>query len=347
MEFNCLDLVSWQDSQLLYHAQPRLYREGLNLLAPATPYVCVGYFQDAAQEVDLDYCQDKQIPVFRREVGGGAVYLDGEQLFFQLVIHRDNPLVPMGGKLAFYRKFLRAPIAAYRAMGIPAEYQEVNDIVANGRKVSGCGVAEIGDYLVLVGNLIADFDYETMARALKVPNEKFRDKVYRTMHENLSTIRRELGCVPPRQELWSLLSDKFLEILGPLPLQTEVDDLWQAKADELASRFISDEWLHQKRRHQTSRNVRIRAGVHVLERMHKAPGGLLRAVLEVHGGVLVAVVISGDFFFYPRESLEQLEAALTNVPLEQVGVTVARFYEQHEIESPGVTPRDFRQLLSP
>lgn len=347
MELNRLDLVSWQDSQLLYHAQPRLDREGLNLLAPATPYVCVGYFQATEQEVDLAYCRDNQIPVFRREVGGGAVYLDGDQLFFQLVIHRDNPLVPAGGKLAFYRKFLGAPIAAYRAMGIPAEYREVNDIVANGRKVSGCGVAEIRDYLVLVGNLIADFDYETMARVLKVPNEKFRDRVYKTMHENLSTIRRELGFVPPREELWSLLSDKFVQILGPLPVETEVDELWRAKADELANRFIRDEWLHQKRRRQASRDVRIRAGVNVLERTHKAPGGLLRAVLEVRGGVLATVVISGDFFFYPRARLQQLETALANVPLAEVGVTVARFYEQHEIESPGVTPHDFRQLLAP
>jgi lipoate-protein ligase A len=55
---------------------------------------------------------------------------------------------------------------------------------------------------VLVGNLIVDFDYEMMARVLKVPDEKFRDKVYKSIRENLSTIKRELGSAPPREELW-------------------------------------------------------------------------------------------------------------------------------------------------
>lgn len=346
MKLHRLESVGWEDSQLLYHAQPRLGREGLILLEPATPYVCIGYFQDVEQEVDLAYCRENDIPVFRREVGGGAVFLDGDQLFFQLVIHRDNPLVPDGGKLAFYRKFLQAPIEAYRAIGIPAEYREVNDIVANERKVSGCGAAEIGDYLVLVGNLIVDFDYETMARVLNVPDEKFRDKVYKTIRENLSTIKRELGSVPPREQLWSLLADKFVEVLGPLPVQTEVDDAWRAQADELARRFITDSWLYQKWPHQASRDVRIRAGVNVHERVHKAPGGLLRAVLEVREGVIGTVSLSGDFFFYPKDKLAELELSLSGVPVEEVEQAVACFYDECQIESPGVAPHHFGQLLT-
>jgi len=345
VKLTLLETVSWQDSQLLYHALPRLDREGLNLLAPATPYVCIGRFQDVEQEVDVAYCRENDIPIFRREVGGGAVFLDGDQLFYQLVIHRDNPLVPTG-KEAFYRYFLQAPIAAYRALGIPAGYKPVNDIVADGRKVSGNGVGEIGDYIVFVGNLIVDFDYETMVRVLNVPNEKFRDKVYKTLRENLSTIRRELDSVPPRERLWSLMARKFIEILGPLEIQTEVDEAWRSKADELAPQLMSDGWLYRERRRQGSRDVRIRAGVNVLERVYKAPGGLIRAVVEVREGAIVNLSLSGDFFFYPEESLADLEEALSGVDLGDVEQTVARFYEEHDIESPGVTPRNFSQVLT-
>ncbi len=347
MKINYLKTVSWQDSQLLYHAQPRLGREGLNLLAPETPYVCIGYFQDVEQEVDLAYCRGNDIPVFRREVGGGAVYLDGDQLFFQLILHRDNPLVPAGGKLALYRKFLQAPIEAYRALGIPAEYREVNDIVANGRKVSGCGAAEIEDYYVLVGNLIADFDYETMARVLKVPSEKFRDKVYKSIRENLSTIRRELGYLPSREALWSLMVTEFEKMLGPLDVETEVDDAWRLKVDELSESFLSDAWLHRKRgplNHE--RNVKIRSGVNVHQRVYKAPGGLIRAAFEVHEGNLATVSLSGDFFFYPEEKLTDLEEALRGVSTESASRVVTRFYDEHGIESPGVTPEDLAGLLA-
>jgi lipoate-protein ligase A len=345
MKLNRLESVSWQDSQLLYHAQPRLDREGLNLLSPATPYVCIGHFQDVEQEVDVAFCRQNGIPIFRREVGGGAVYLDGDQLFFQLVIHRHNPLIPAGGKLAFYRKFLQAPIEAYRALGIPAEYREVNDIVANQRKVSGCGAAEIGDYYILVGNLIVDFNYQMMARVLRVPDEKFRDKVYKTIYENLSTVRREIEDVPPREELWSLMADKFMEMLGPMEIETTVDEDWRATADELAERFLTDAWLYQKGRAHPDREVKIRAGVNVRHKMHKAPGGLIRAMIEERDGVLAAVTLSGDFFFYPEEKLSELEAALAGVPVEDVEQAITRFYEEQGIESPGVTPQDFAQVV--
>jgi lipoate-protein ligase A len=347
MKLNLLKDVSWQDSQLLYHALPRVGREGVILCSPASTYVCIGYFQDADQELDLAFCREHDIPLFRRELGGGATFLDGDQLFFQLILHRDNPMLPEGGKLAFYRKFLWAPIETYRALGIPAEYREVNDIVANDRKVSGCGAAEIGEYTVLVGNLIVDFDYEMMSRVLNVPDEKFRDKVHKTIRENLSTIRREIGDVPPRDALWSLMAEKFIEMLGPMEIDTTVDEAWRAETDELAERFLSDAWLYQKRRPTAERDVRIRAGVNVIHKMHKAPGGLIRAVVEVREGRLAGVSLSGDFFLYPEERLFDLERALADILIEDVEAVVTQFYAEHDIESPGVTPQDFAQVLTP
>jgi lipoate---protein ligase len=344
MKLNRLDTVSWLDSQLLYHAQPRLGREGLNLLSPGSPYVCVGYFQDVDQEVDVELCRQQGIPIFRREVGGGAVYLDGEQLFYQLIIHRDNPLVPHGWE-AFYRRFLQAPIAAYQALGIPAEYRPVNDIVAHGRKVSGNGAAEIGDYLMLVGNLIVDFDYENMARVLKVPDEKFRDKLYQTLRDNLSTIRREIGVAPPREELWDLMAEEFSKVLGPMDTVTEVDEEWRAEVENLAQTMLTDEWLYKRRGRPGDRKVTIRAGVEVRQRMYKAPGGLIRVIAELRDGRLGAVSFSGDFFFYPSEKLVDLEAALVGVRPEDAEQVIGRFYEQHGIESPGVTPADLAHVL--
>ncbi|TET52958.1 MAG: lipoate--protein ligase family protein, partial [Anaerolineales bacterium] len=296
------------------------------------------------QEVDVAFCRENGIPVFRREVGGGAVYLDGEQLFYQMVIHRDNPLAP-ASKEAFYRKFLQAPVAAYRALGIPAEYKPVNDIIANGRKISGNGVAQIGEHIVLVGNLIVDFNYRMMARVLKVPDEKFRDKVHKTLQENLSTIRRETGSAPPREELWDLLAEQFAGILGPLELETEVDPEWRAMAEELGPQLMTDEWLRRPARGTEGRRVKIRAGVEVRQKVHKAPGGLIRATAEVTDGTLTNVSLSGDFFFFPEAKLAALEERLDGVAEAELEAVIARFYEDEGIESPGVTPGDFGQVL--
>jgi len=345
MKLYRLGTVGWQDSQLLYHALPRLGREGLILLSPGSPYVCTGYFQDVEQEVEVELCRQSGIPIFRREVGGGAVYLDGEQLFYQLILHRDNPLVPAGWE-AFYRRFLQAPIEAYRALGIPAEYRPVNDILAGTRKISGNGAGEIGDYYVLVGNLIADFDYQMMSRVLRVPDEKFRDKVYHTLQDNLSTVKREVGSLPPREELWDLLAAQFQAILGPLTVETAVDAEWRAQVDTLAATMLGDEWTFRKNRQRQSRAVTIRSGVQVRQKMYKAPGGLIRATVEVQDGALAAVALSGDFFFYPAERLSDLESALVGTRLDEAEAAIGRFYEQHAIESPGVVPADLARVLA-
>jgi lipoate-protein ligase A len=93
------------ESQLVNHAQPGVGVEGVNLLAPGEPYVCVGHHQDLEQEIEEAFCRAHGIPVSRRQVGGGPVYLDGDQIFYQIVLRQENPLA-QGDKTAFYRRVL-------------------------------------------------------------------------------------------------------------------------------------------------------------------------------------------------------------------------------------------------
>lgn len=330
----------WLDTQLLYHALPRIGREGLILTSPREPYVCVGYFQDAAQEVDLAACDELGIPVFRRETAGGAVYLDGEQLFYQLIIHKDNPLVPPS-KAAFYQKFLEAPIEAYRAIGIPAQYKPINDIITSNRKISGNGVAEIGDYIVFVGNLILDFNYDMMVRILNVPDEKFRDKVYKSIRENLTTIRREIADPPGRDFLWNLLAEKFAAILGPLEEGDAIDGEWRAETEKLKAVMTTQEWLLARTHVSDRRDVTIRSGVMMIHDVVKVPGGLIRTTAEIEEGVIRSIMFSGDFFFYPADKIAAMEESLAGCPIAEAKPTLEQFYRDHAIESPGVQPSDF------
>jgi len=336
--------VPWLDSQLIYHAQARIGLEALNILAPREPYVCIGFHQQLEEEVDLAYCRERGIPVFRREVGGGAVYLDGRQVFFQLVLSKENPLA-QGEKAALYQRLLEPVARAYADLGVPARYRPVNDVItAAGRKISGTGAAEIGACLVLVGNLIADFDYDTMARVLRVPDEKYRDKVFQSMRENLSTLRRETGREYSWAELAAPLVRRFAEVLGPLE-PAPVPEAVRAEARALAPRFLAEEWLLKKgRRFPHGREVRIASGVNVLQHVHKSPGGLLRATLVLKEGRLEQVALSGDFFCYPQNSVEELERRLTGAPLERTGEVLEAFYATR-VETPGVTVADWLEVL--
>jgi lipoate-protein ligase A len=347
LRMNVYDLghVPWLDSQLIYHALPRLGVEGLILLTPAQPYVCIGYHQDVEQEVDLAFCEQQGIPVFRREVGGGAVFLDGNQIFFQLVIHQENPLA-RGSKADFYRRMLAPVVQAYRDLGVDVHYRPVNDIITSqGRKISGTGAAEINDFLILVGNLIADFDYETMVRVLRVPDAKFRDKVFRSMRENLTTLHRELGEVPPWDEMIGALRRNFSVALGELT-SADLPAVVQAQVAELAGTHTTDAWLRKPgNRLRSGRAVKIAEGVQVVNHMYKAPGGLIRTNLEMRNGRVSGAEISGDFFFYPAERLVDLEQHLVGVAPAEVRRAIEQFYQDFEVESPGVTPQDLAIAL--
>jgi lipoate-protein ligase A len=309
LELFNLGKVPWLETQLIYHALADLGREALTLVSPATPYVCIGFHQDAEQEVDLDFCKKNNIPVFRRNLGGGAVYLDGNQLFFHLILHRDNSAIPQG-KISFYKKFLQPVIDVYRHIGIPADYKPVNDVLVEHRKISGTGAAEIGECIVFVGNLIVDFDYDMMSRVLKVPDEKFRDKVHETIKANLTTIRRELGDEKSRQ--WSdtrlndLMAQAFEKLTGPMKPSPK-DDALQAKMDALKNVMLSDDWFFQ---------------------------------------TFGKVYISGDFFCYPDNGIEWLESALDGQPVGQVGAFLKEFYTRNPIETPGIKIDDWLEILT-
>lgn len=347
MDLYNLGTVPWLDSQLLYHALAYSGREGLILLQPGTPYVCLGYHQDALAEIELEYLSEQNIPVFRREVGGGAVYLDRGQLFYQLVIRADRDDVP-ASKDAFYRKFLDPVVATFRDFGVDAAFKPVNDIIVGSRKISGNGAAEINDMMILVGNFLVDFNYEMMAKSLKVPDEKFRDKVAKTMQEALTTLTRELKTPPTIEALSERLVEHYTPLLGEL-VPRQVDDELRAEADRLwREQFDSSDWvLANTDRAAALRSVRIAEGVHVVERAFKAPGGLIRATAVEQDGHLYDVHLSGDFFIFPADGLLGLEDALEGVSTEPEAVEerIADFYAKQAIEAPGVTPADFAMAL--
>ncbi|UCG12496.1 MAG: lipoate--protein ligase family protein [Deltaproteobacteria bacterium] len=347
MELYDLGKMPWHESQLIYHALANLGRESLVLVSPSTPYVCIGYHQDVSHEVDVDFCQCHGVPIFRREVGGGAVYLDGDQLFVQLILRQGNPSVPLR-KEAFYRKFLQPIINVYHRVGIPAEYKPVNDVVVKSRKISGSGVGEIGECIAFVGNLILDFDYRMMSRILKVPDEKFRDKVQKSIADNLTTIRRELGDSEAAHwneaRLNGLLVEEFEKLLGSF-VPRQKDTKLQAKVEELGSRMLSNTWLHRQGRRAHCRRIKVRSEVTVKHKMHKAPGGLIRADFEIRDGKFANVSISGDFFCYPEDAITQLESGLEGRKTAEIYSILEGFYGGQDIEIPGITIDDWMKAL--
>jgi lipoate-protein ligase A len=334
-----------QQSMLIFHALARMGIEALVIVSPKTPLVSIGYFQDAAQEVDLKYCRESGIHFMRREVGGGATYLDENQIFYQLIWRRDNPQFPRAVE-EIYPWFSQAAVETYRAFGIEAEFRVINDIITKGgRKIAGEGGGNIGDCMVFVGGILLDFDYQAMSRILKAPDEKIRDKVYKTMEENLTTMKRELGMIPSREEVVAVLKEEFEKRVGrstPASLNPDILE----KMRQIEAWMTSEKFL-LKKTPRIPTGVKIREGVEVVYGLHKARGGLLRTAESISEERIEDITISGDFTFFPKEQLAGLEESLEKASLEEEKITekVGAYYDEIEIESPGVESKDIAQTI--
>jgi lipoate---protein ligase len=341
-----LDLgnVSSVRSQTVYHAVAEAMTpdspDTVILVSTTDPYVCVGYHQDLEREVDLERCRELELPVYRRQVGGGAVYLDSNQVFAQWVVHPDR--IP-GTIEERYARYIAPLVDTYRDFGIEAYLRPVNDIHVDGRKIGGTGAAQIGDALVLVGSLMFDFDRKTMSEVLKIPSEKMRDKVFESLNEYMVTIA-DLAEVDPTAVLDRYVancSTAFGAELVPGALTPEE----LATADELDERFSSRSWLYEPRPTRSDTGVKINTDLRVVEGAHKAPGGLVRVTAQVHNGDIGDLALSGDFTLLPADAITDLESAGTG-PLDDLETRFAQVYQSRDVEAPGLAPSDLAAAVA-
>ncbi|MDH4224319.1 MAG: lipoate--protein ligase family protein [Deltaproteobacteria bacterium] len=339
-------------SQSVFHAVTSVMEPDsdpvISLIRPSGTYVSVGYFQETEKEVDLEFCGHNHIPVFRRQVGGGAVLLDGGQLFFHVCVPVARAReFGLPDRLQDRFAYLAAPaIAAYRALGVEAAFRPINDIQVRGKKIGGTGVGEINNGLVFAGSMMLDFDTRLMARVLKVPNEKMRDKITETLDGYMTTLTRELGAPPEMKSVAEALISAFESHFGLELVPSALTPLEMEAMEEWDATLQSPDWLHLHRlKENPVREVKISARVRLLEAAHKAQGGLIRASMRVVDDTIEDLLLTGDFpvsplsgldtlarhflgaQLDPRELSRRMDAALADPSFELVGVARQDFVE--------------------
>jgi lipoate-protein ligase A len=124
-----LGLTHWLRTQSVYHALAETMTaespDTIVLAQPVQPYLCLGYHQELAAVLDRSACARMGLPIVRRRVGGGATYLDADQLFYQCIFHHTRVPATVGG---VYAQLLAGPVAALRRLGLDAELHGENEI---------------------------------------------------------------------------------------------------------------------------------------------------------------------------------------------------------------------------
>jgi len=317
----------------------------LILCYPSKPYVCVGYHQDISKEVDEGYCKMHDLPIVRRQTGGGTVYLDSNQLFYQLIMRSQGSFPPRLD--ALYEKYLEPAVETYRSFGLDAKFKPLNDIMINGKKCSGNGAASLADCIVIIGNVIIDVEHEKMANVLKVPSEKFKEKAAKSIAEWITSLRHELGYAPERSKVISAYIQAFEHSIGKLE-RGELTDQERAKLSEIADRLKSKLWIDGKIRKisKNAKATKISSKVSIIEYNYKSDK-LLRITMRVIDDVIDEISLSGDFFAYPLDSVSNIEEELrgTLVDKKFLKEKLKDIFLKNKIKIEGITEEEIVRAI--
>jgi len=311
--------VSGLRSQSIYHglayAQKTDTPDTIVLATPGSPYMCIGFFQDPEIELNMKYCSAEQLPVIRRETGGGVVYVDEGQLFVQWVFQQSS--LPKRVDRRF-QLFVKPLIETYKFFGINAYYHPINDVHVDGKKIVGTGAGTIGEAQVVTGNFLFDFDYSTMINAIKVPSDNFRNAVDDNLHRYLTTLKQELKRLPEREEVVRIYRKKCEEILN---LQIELGgftDKEMQLIEEWDNKFVDEEWLFQTRKKPSQNKLlKIHLGVWIGQITENVDGGIMEALITMKDNYIIGIKLVVEGLDVLNYSVSELEKSLMGILMDK------------------------------
>lgn len=206
--------------------------------------VIIGYFQVAEEEVHLDVAREIGAEVVRRFTGGGAVYHDLGNINY-VVITRNTGI---RSTEEIYQYLLEGAINALRMLGVEPRLENINDVVANDRKVSGTAATFTPRTLFLHGSLLVSTDLSRLSRVLRISKKKLMDKKVSSVKYRVALLEQVLG---RRIGYWEII-DAFVKgysrLLGAEPYYDMPSRLELEIADKLyKEKYTRREWNMERK----------------------------------------------------------------------------------------------------
>lgn len=265
------------EEYLLSHSEEPVLRLWRNASS-----VIVGRYQNAAAEVNGEYVREHSIPVVRRLTGGGAVFHDLGNINFTFVEkiqhHEDTS--------AMFSRFTAPVVSALRALGVEASLSGRNDLLVDGKKISGCAVCVHDGRVLQHGTLLFRASVDHLSAALNTRPEKFSDKAVKSNSARVTNVAdllpqayKNMGVEEMMSYLGSYISSGENPSDGYTPQEIEGIDLLCRR------RYSTREWNF---------GMSPKYGWHNAGRLSC---GFVEVDLQVEGDVIMGCSVLGDYFF--------------------------------------------------
>lgn len=148
--------------------------------------VSIGRFQSMNDEINVSRCKSEGIDFVRRITGGGAVYHDYEGELTYSIIGSEK-LFPKS-IWESYRMICGRVVNGLKRIKIEAQFAPINDILLNGKKISGSAQTRKEGVLLQHGTILYKLDVAKMFSVLNVSKEKVSDKMIKNVEERVTSV---------------------------------------------------------------------------------------------------------------------------------------------------------------
>lgn len=268
------------------------------------PSIIIGRHQNTIEEINQEYVKENQIHVIRRLSGGGAVYHDHGNLNYSFITHGGTENV------LNFEKFTAPVITALRKMGISAELSGRNDIVVDGRKISGNAIYSSPQGLVCHGTLLFNTNLTRLGNALQVKPGKIESKGIPSVRSRVANISEFL----PGPMTIETFREKILEsVFEPVP------DADAPETGMAQYHLTADDWAQireiQKNRYDSWDWNYGKSPAFNVQKTRRFPFGEIDVRINVQNGKIRDIQFFGDFFSSTEPA--ELAALLTGTRYEK------------------------------
>ena len=302
-----MKLIQWSETDACFNLAAEEYiftnfdkEQDYLLLWQNHSAVIIGRHQNTIEEINQDYVKEHDIQVIRRSSGGGAVYHDLGNLNYTFIINTQDSLYDF--------KALAIPVVqALQNLGVNADFTGRNDLVVNGKKISGAAQMIKKGRLLHHGTLLFHSNLDVLEKALNVKAEKIESKGIKSVRSRVTNICDHAPQVTIESFKTTLI--KFLassQDLGYYQLTGQDQSAIKSLAQE---KYCTWDWNYGY------------SPQYDIKKDFRFAGGILSIYLQVNKGTIQSIRFFGDYF--GDGDIQDIEQALESVQIKEDAVTNA------------------------